>query len=194
MPVTYTNRKGRTYFLCQSHKSGRPWYYFAAEPKGEPVDQVPEGYEIRESVNGLVSLAKIHPLKIRPEELAAVEEAVARHPRAKNYRVEAKDDRFVVYERIGPDVEKLSFLFDSAGPKVARRVAELEESLNRNARFKGEMRFVLDDEDKRIFRPERWCYSGSIDDWIELRHRGPIKKLARELVPKLGTEAFFDLY
>jgi hypothetical protein len=198
MPVTYTNRKGKTYILCQgTTKSGNPWYYFALEPKGEPLDEVPEGYEIRESVNGIVSLAKIRPQKILPEELADVEAAVARHRKAKNYRVRVKDDQIVIYTRSGPDAKDLAFLFVSAGPMAARRAAELEESLNKSARFKAEMRFVLDDEEKRIFHAERWCYKGSIDDWIELHargSRGPIKKLARELVPKLDTEAFFDLW
>ena len=44
MPVAYTNCKGKTYYLCQTvTKKGEPWYFFASEPKGEPVEQVPEG-------------------------------------------------------------------------------------------------------------------------------------------------------
>ena len=47
MQVTYTNRKGRTYHLCQGvTRTGKPRYYFAREPKGKPVEQIPEGYEI----------------------------------------------------------------------------------------------------------------------------------------------------
>jgi len=57
MPITYANRKGLTYYLCKTvTKSGKPRYVFTREPKGEPVEQVPEGYAIRESVNGVVSL------------------------------------------------------------------------------------------------------------------------------------------
>ena len=58
MNVTYTNRKGYTYYLCRgTTKTGKPRYYFAREPKGDPVEQIPEGYEIRESVNGILVLA-----------------------------------------------------------------------------------------------------------------------------------------
>jgi hypothetical protein len=74
MAITYTNRKGKTYHLCRgTTKTGKPCYYFAREPKGEPVEQIPDGYEIRESVNGVVSLAKTRPQQILPDERAAVD-------------------------------------------------------------------------------------------------------------------------
>jgi len=42
MTVTYTNRKGITYYLCRGiNKRGRPYYYFAREVKGEPVEETP---------------------------------------------------------------------------------------------------------------------------------------------------------
>jgi len=39
MSVTYTNRKGRKYYLYQGvTKSGKPRYYFSREQKGEPLE------------------------------------------------------------------------------------------------------------------------------------------------------------
>ena len=82
MPVTYTNRKGTTYFLCKgTTKTGKPRYFFAREPKGEAINAIPEGYQIEESVNGIVSLAKDRPRLIAPEETTAVEAALKRHPK-----------------------------------------------------------------------------------------------------------------
>ncbi len=57
MSLSYTNRKGTTFYLCRgTTKSGKPRYYFARQPREEPVDTVPEGYSIVESVNAVVSL------------------------------------------------------------------------------------------------------------------------------------------
>ena len=68
MPVTYTNRKGKTHYLCQgTTRSGKAWYYFVAEPKDRTVDEIPEGYEIHENVNGLISLAHIRPRRSCPK-------------------------------------------------------------------------------------------------------------------------------
>lgn len=87
--ITYTNRKDVTYTLCKGvTKTGKPRYFFAREPRDEPVEVVPEGYEIRESVNGVVSLAKVRPGHILAEEVAVVTAAIQRHPPGRNYRVD----------------------------------------------------------------------------------------------------------
>jgi hypothetical protein len=58
MSIQYTNQHGITYYLCRgTTKTGKPRYCFAREPKGEPVAQIPPGYRITESVNGVVSLS-----------------------------------------------------------------------------------------------------------------------------------------
>ena len=88
MPVTHTNRKGHTYYLCQGMtKTGKLRYYFAREPKERSPDQIPKGYRISESVNGIVSLVKDRPQLIMPQEVAGVEAILARHPKGRDYRV-----------------------------------------------------------------------------------------------------------
>jgi hypothetical protein len=189
MPITYTNRKGRTYYLCQGvTKTGKPRYYFAREPKGKPVERIPDGYQVSESVNGVVSLAKIRPVKILPGEVAAVEAEVQGHPRAHNYRVGVKDDQITVYERVGTDPEELIPELKRIGLLIPGRGDRVRESLDRHARFSPVLRFILSDEAARTFRTERWCYLGSIDDWISVGGMGSVDQLARQWIPKLGTD------
>ncbi|MFP4082852.1 MAG: hypothetical protein ACLFVG_08875 [Candidatus Aminicenantes bacterium] len=67
------DNKGRTYYLCQTKtKSGKPPYYFYNEPKGNIPEEIPEGYEISESVNGIVSLVKIRPMQLLEKEIDLV--------------------------------------------------------------------------------------------------------------------------
>jgi hypothetical protein len=56
------------------------------------------------------------------------------------------------------------------------------------------MRFILNSSEGRIFIPQRWCFRGSIDDWINAGDSGKIDFLAEKLIPKLGTDEFFELY
>ncbi len=199
MPVTYTNRKGLLYYLCQGvTKTGKPRYYFAREPKGEMLEQIPEGYEISESVNGIVSLVKARPAQILPKEIAAVEAAVRRHPKSRNYRVSVKHDQINVYERIGPDVDDLmdvlrKSLHDLPTPSQTT-LGRVQSDLDRHAQFTPVMRFVLADAEQRTFGVQRMCYLGSIDDWIGIGEYGQIDELAARLIPKLGTDKFFELY
>ena len=194
MSVTYTNRKGLTYYLCKGvTKTGKPRYYFAREPKGEPVEQIPEGYAISESVNGVVSLAKDRPALILPGEVAVVEAAVQRHPRARNYRISVKHDRIEIYEMVGPDWGELIPALSRDIPIHPDLAGRIRAECERYAQFTPVLRFILLDAAERAFRTERWCYLGSIDDWIDVGPHGTVERLARQWIPRLGTDAFFEV-
>jgi len=194
MPVTYTNWKGVTYYLCRGvTKTGKPRYYFARQPKGEPVEDIPEGWKISESVNGRVSLVKDRPAQIRLKEVEAVEAAVQRHPKAHRYRVAVKHNRIEVYERVGLGTEELIAELREVGLLVPGRADRLRELLEHRAQFTPVLRFILVDAEQRTFCTERWCYLGSIDDWIDVGPMGPVHLLARQWIPKLGTDVLFEV-
>jgi hypothetical protein len=195
MPVTYTNRKGITYYLCRGvTKTGKPRYYFAREPKGEPVEQIPEGFKISESVNAIVSLVKDRPALIRPQEVAAVEAAVRRHPKSNKYRVNVKRNRIEVYEQVGLDAEELASALAQEGFGIPALADRLRPTMEGRAQFTPVLRFILADAERRTFRVERWCYLGSIDDWIDVGPMGTVDRLARHWIPRLGTDQFFELF
>ena len=58
------------------------------------------------------------------------------------------------------------------------------------------LRFTLDDKKDRTFRVQRWCFKGSIDDWIDLGMSGGVGKLpvlVHTFCPHLGRDSFYDL-
>ena len=198
MPVSYTNRKGLTYTLYQGQtKTGKPRYYFAraGQVQGEPVTDLPAGFTISESVNGVVSLVKERPSLIQPEEVAAIEAVVRQHPEARRYRVAVKGNRIEVYEQVGPDYNALVSELRIPGlsrPGLAEKLRALEE---RHAQYTPVLRFTLLDPKQRRFGSERMCYRGSIDGWLELHGQtGPAAELAQALIPTLGTDEFFELW
>ena len=110
MPVSYTNRKGQTYTLYRGQtKTGKPRYYFGrpGQSQGEPVTELPSGFTISESVNGVVSLSKYRPVLIQPEEVTAIEAEVKRHPEARQYQIAVKHDKIEIYEQIGLNFDTL---------------------------------------------------------------------------------------
>jgi hypothetical protein len=63
MAYAHTNSKGNTYYLHSKEttlRNGRnqTLYFFAKEAKDGSLDQVPEGYEVAESKNGLPVLKR----------------------------------------------------------------------------------------------------------------------------------------
>jgi hypothetical protein len=194
MPITYTNRKGFTYTLCRgTTKTGKPRYTFSREPKDEPVEQIPEGYAISESVNGIVSLSKERPNQLRSEEVEAVNAVLARHPLKRKYRIGLKPNRIDIYELVGPGSQDIGAMLKKNGLLGAYTPEHLRASIDDYARFTPVMRFTLIDAEHRTFGAERMCYLGSIDDWIDI-DAGTLHVLAKRLIPKLGTEQFFELF
>jgi len=55
------------------------------------------------------------------------------------------------------------------------------------------MRFILVDKKIRLFQTNRFCYHGSIDDWIEIGSPGKISDLAKQYVKCIGTDAYYEL-
>ena len=197
MPVSYTNRKGLTYTLYRGQtRTGKPRYYFARadQGQGEPVTELPPGFTISESVNGVVSLVKDRPALIQPEEVAVIEAAVQQLPEARRYRVAVKHDRIEIYEQIGPDYNALVSELHIPGlsrPGLAEELRALEE---RHAQYTPVLRFILLDPKQRQFGSERMCYRGSVDGWLELVQTGSVAQLAGALIPTLGTEQFYELW
>ena len=192
MPITYTSRKGFTYYLCQGvTKTGKPRYYFAREPKDAPLDHIPEGYAISESVNGIVSLSKAQASQLREDEINAVKAAVARHPQSRKYRVNVRPNRIEIYDSVGPDAATIIANLGPLIPIPLGTASRLSTEMDRYAQFTPVLRFTLIDADARTFEAERMCYLGSIDDFIHIGY-GPLEPMASDIIATLGTDEFFE--
>lgn len=195
MPVTYTNRKGVTYTLCRREtKKGDVRYFFSPDPEGKiAVDQIPAGYEIRENLNGQVTLRKKRPQLIQPQERDAVEDAVSRHPKAKNYRVDVQGKHIIVYENIGPRTDTLLGAFEDFGPFPKSRRGALEDLEEQLSRFTPVLRFELEDPETRRYHVTRMGYSGH-GGWLSPARWGDIETLAKEVIPLLDSDEFFEIW
>ena len=63
-----------------------------------------------------------------------------------------------------------------------------------HTQFMAVLQFILCDEKTRRYMAERWCFLGSIDDWISIDHTDSISALAARLIPKLGTDGLFEVF
>jgi hypothetical protein len=156
------------------------------------AEAVPEGFEIYENPNAQVVLRRILPKLITDAELQVVEEEMRRFPYLKYCRLDVKGDTITLFEP-NHTVEGFAKLPDRFGAGMSRRAEEwFEESMS----FSPMLRFVLVDEAKRTFVAQRYCFRGSIDDWIPigLGARGSLASLAHAYVRHLCQESFFELF
>ncbi|MBW1700351.1 MAG: hypothetical protein JRK26_26645 [Deltaproteobacteria bacterium] len=196
MPVTYTNRKNFVYTLYRgTTKTGKSRYYFAKESaKGTPCETIPHGYEISESPNGVVSLVKSRPKLIRKNEADMVQKLIDEHRLSNKYRIFVKHNRIDIYERLDPSADELIDMFKEKGlgSTVAHR--QFGEWWDSRGQFAPVLRFFLHDERTRMYRAERMCYLGSIEDWIDVGPIDRLEVLAKDMIGRLGTDSFFEVY
>jgi len=190
MTIEYINRKGKTYYLHQGQtKTGKPKYFFSMKSEGMLASAIPDGYEIYENPNAQVFLRKIPPQIIAPQELAIVREGVKQYAKLDNFMVDVKDKQIIVY-LCDQDVDALTE-FGSFG--LGKDAAKMREFFAQSLSYSPTMQFVLDDDRTREFIVERWCFRGSVDDWIFLDGPTDLKALVKKYARHLGKESFYDL-
>jgi hypothetical protein len=199
--VRYTNRIGKTYYLREGKtKSGKPRYFFSAQPegKGDAVDRVPEGFEIYEHPkNAQIFLRKRRPKLITDIEKYLVEKQAMQLKRSKRYCVDCTDEYITIYES-DADIGVLKDTFGDLlkgtplrpGMTADKAMHTLIRAADKN--YSAMMRFRLVDKDRREFIAERFCFLGSIDDWVYLGGPDDLKELADRYIKLLGTDKFFD--
>jgi hypothetical protein len=190
MPVTWKNRKEDTYYLHEGRtKTGKPKYYFSRSDKGMIIDHIPDGYEIYENPNAQVFLRKKLVSLIKDEELDLVERGVKQYADLRNFIVDLRERTMTVFL---PDQ-------DLEGLKAELRTfthistEKLNNILEKSLAYSPMLRFTLENEDQRKFLVQRFCFLGSIDDWIYLESSSSLKDMVKKYCKHLGKESFFDL-
>ena len=191
MTIEYVNRRGKKYYLHAGQtKTGKPKYFFSMKSEGSPVNTIPEGYEVYENPNAQVFLRKIPLQIITPAEVAIVRDGVKQYAKLDYFIVDVKDKHIIVYlcdQNVDDLMERFSFGF-------GKDSARMRESLARFLSYSPMMQFVLEeDAQPRSFVVERWCFRGSVDDWIFLDGPDDLKALVKKYTQHLGKDSFYDL-
>lgn len=191
MAIEYTNRRRKTYYLHQgTTKTGKPKYFFSLKAEGQLVDSMPDGYEIYENPNGQVFLQKIQPQIISKEELEIVKKGIKNLSAVDYYQVESKKDIIIVHIA-DQDTKHFQQMADMGS--IIRKLTS-DEVARFSASYTPMMRFILVDRAERKFQPQRYCFRGSIDDWIDIGGQDSLENLVQKFVPHLGRESYYELF
>ena len=190
MSVTWKNRREDVYFLHEGRtKTGKPKYYFSRSDKGMIVDNIPDEYEVYENPNAQVFLRRKLVSLIKDEELDLVERGVRQYTDLKNFIVDRKERTMTVFlpdqdlEGLKAELQRFAFV----------STEKLNDVLEKSLTYSPMLRFSLESEDQREFLVQRYCFVGSIDDWIYLESSSSLKDMVKKYCKHLGKESFFDL-
>ena len=193
MPITHTNAKGQTFSLYQgTTKTGKPKYYFAMQSEGTLAQAIPAGYEIYENPNAQVFLRRIPPKIITDEECQIVEEGMRKYAVVKDYKIDIRGNALLIYTAV-QDIEALAAI-------VCHPHASLEENtrrmslLRQGIHYSPMLVFQLIDAQRRTFQTQRYCFLGSVDDWIVIGKPGKLSTLVKKYVKHLGQDSYVELW
>ena len=192
MGVEYTNRKGKKYYLnVGKTKTGKPKYYFSMKIRDQLAEEIPEGFEIYEHpANAQVILRKKIPSIITELEKKLVEKELKEIDGPRLYVADVKGEEIVIYES-NENIEDLKDIFGAISP--FHDTSRIENTIKSETTYSPIMKFILDDEKKRTFVVNRYCFRGSIDDWIDIGGPMHLQEASKVFLQHLGKESFYDL-
>ena len=190
-PVSYTNRKGKTYYLhAIVRKSGKTGYAMKTTPDGA-LTIIPDDYLISEGVNGEVSVGRPVPRMVTELEEALVASKLKKLG-LNRYRINVKGPYITIFE---PDRKEEDFreLFGKFPLSCCTDRFEhfVNETLDKSY-VSPVMRFEVVDKTKREFTVDRMSYRGD-GGWLSLHEWRPLAVLLDTYLKHLGKESFFEL-
>ena len=191
MSVVHTNRKGQTYYLhvIRDQSEGSS-YHFSLDSSGDLATAVPKDHEIYEHPNGQVYCRRKQKEVINIEEVAMIATGIQVHSDLDSVIIDVQNNNIIVYTP-NPSIDDLAESFFST---TSSGNGDRRQEHSRYHDFDPVLRFVLTDKESRLFAVQRYYYRGSIYDWINLSaSSAKLAELAREYLPHLGKDSFYDL-
>ena len=198
MAYQHRNRRGDVYFLqAAKTRTGKRRYYFGRKLTGEPIEDVPAGYEVYESPqHGQVFLRKELLTCIAPEEREIVADGISLFSEVSHFIVDIEEDCLVVYVPTMSDDKLDSLVRHLAGPDALQipRYREARDQFVRELEHEKALRFQFCGDQQRLFLVERWCSREADGGWIYLGGPAPLADLVDDFAERLGKESFHELY
>jgi hypothetical protein len=193
-PFQHVNRKGDIYYLqSNAGSSGQFKYSFSRNPSAQAVVALPDGYEVREHPETAQVVIRRHkPSQIHVAEKTQLEESIRQQAKGLLFMVDLEDRSLIVYTS-DMDADVRLMALRGIAPMDEETALRTHHWMLTHARYSKMLRFTLTDRMTRRFSLERWCFSGSIDNWILIDGDSTLPELADKYVRHLAQESFFEL-
>ena len=137
-------------------------------------------------------MRRIPPKIITDTERQVVEEGMRTYARVKDYKIDVKGNTILIYTAI-QEIDALAELFKDLYPDPAANV-EIMANLRKVVHYSPMLVFQLVDGSRRTFQTQRYCFLGSVDDWIEIGKPRKLTRLVKKYVKHLGQDSYVALW
>lgn len=188
MALEFTNKQGDIYYIkSKLTKKGNTTYYATKKRGKDCLDSMPEGYEIFEVPDtSTMYIRRKKESAFDAKEVGLVEAVLKKNEAIADFQLDIVGNLMKIYVAETDNFERLkSIMKDTfASSKSMDMVKKL-------MRYEEKMRIIKDKEGEYGF--QRYCYRGSIDDWIWIDGGDDLEHLAETNIQHLGKESYYEL-
>ena len=190
MPIQYTNRKKKIYFIRQGKtKKGNPKYTLS-QSMYKALDTIPEGYEIYENPNAQVFLRRIKPRLINKNEELLVQEVLKELIEKKYCKIIIEQKTITIY-LADQDVDRMRELVKDS-PKAQEE--ELEVIIDQIITYSPVIQLILFSPEERLFIVKMVDYEEGERIWEVVEDPGDLESLLSIICQEIDIEAYYQLF
>lgn len=197
MALEFKNRKGDSFYIkSRKTKKGNPAFFLTKKKDDKCLDIMPNGYEVFEKYDtGVLYVRKKKKSTFTKEEIALVEKELRSNKSLADYKLDVHGEEIKIYiSEAGGGGGGSSQLLKMLGG-LGMSENKLKNTYEFLKKYEEQMRIISSgDKESRLFQISRYCYRGSIDDWIPIGLDHDFEALIRKFLPHLGKESYYDLF
>ena len=186
MAIIFKNQRKENYYIkSKLTKTGKTTYFLTKKMDKDCLDFMPEAYEVFEKYDSrMMFIRKAMPKQFSEKELKIIENELKKNKSIVDFKLDSYGDEVKIYvaeeneisERLGMssfDMKRLSAFLKNFSELMKIKVVSIDGN--------------------KSYEVMRFCFRGSIDDWITIGWDTDLKKLAQQYLIHLGKESYYDL-
>ncbi|MEM1123122.1 MAG: hypothetical protein AAGJ18_21950 [Bacteroidota bacterium] len=195
MAKAFKNSKEQAFYIkSKKTKKGNTTYYMTKKLDNECLDEEPVGFEVFERPDSrTLFIRRRKPNKFGLKGLNYIKKELEKNKAISDFKVDVNGDIVKIYTT---DLESgadnvfggglRDLLFNNAQVDIFRKAFQ---------RYEERMRIkIVERKDEKEYLVYRYCYRGSVDDWIVIDAGEDLGQLAKDNLKLIGTEAYFERY
>ncbi len=187
------NSKKQSYFIkSKKTKKGNTTYYMTKKEDETCLDEVPVGYEVFEKYDsGVLFIRKKQKSMFDLKEINCIKTNLNKNDALIDYRLSINGKEMAIY--IAEKERNNRLLGSLMEPFFTKTQIDHFKSIRKT--FEESMRIIIhENKSEKEFEVQRYCYRGSVDDWITVGVESDIKKIRDGYLIHLGRDSYFELW
>ncbi|GEM_PF-3781429 len=181
------------YIKSKLTKKGNTTYFMTKKLDKECLDEEPQGFEVFEKPDSrTIFIRRRKPNKFGLKGVNTIKKELEKNKNVADFRIDVNGDEVKVYTT---DIEaSRESIFDGGLSQLLNSKDKLDFFKKRFQRYEERMRIkLMEKKEEKEYLVYRYCYRGSVDDWIIIDAGEDLIEMAKNL-QLIGTEEYFERY